>query len=167
MDIQKLNNQLSNIGEPFVAVLIGPPLSGKDTIINQLTVDYEMISRDQILLDVHGSDDYTAAFKEVNQKEVDRLLREKLEDLGNSDENVIINMTNMTRKRRKYNLSHFRGHYKIGIIFPMLDDAEYARRNAKRETEENKHIPPHVIKRMVSSYQTISEDEGFDKIISL
>ena len=167
MDIQKLNNTLSNIDKPFVAILIGPPLSGKDTALSKLDVDFEMISRDQLILDVHGSDDYTTAFQEVNQKEVDTQLRAQLKDLGNSDKNVVINMTNLTPKRRKFNLSFFKNHYKIGIIFPLLEKEEYDRRNAKRVEEENKHIPHYVLTRMIASYKPISESEGFDKVISL
>lgn len=165
MDIQKLNTTLSQIDEPFVVVLIGPPLSGKDYVINQLDIDFEMISRDQLLLDVHGSNDYTRAFKEVNQKEVDRRLRQSFIDGGNSEDNYILNMTHMGRKRRKHNLSFFPDHYKVGVIFPILDDKEYDRRNTKREGEESKHIPKFVIKRMISQYQTITEEEGFDKVI--
>ena len=168
MDIQKLNTTLRDIDEPYVVILIGPPLSGKDTVINKLKgLDFEMISRDQLLLDVHGSDDYTAAFKEANQKQVDKLLRQAMVDGGNSDGNIILNMTHMGRKRRKHNLSFFPNHYKVGVIFPILEDEEYARRNTKRDAEENKFIPTFVIKRMVSQYQTISDDEGFDKVISL
>ena len=77
-------------------------------------------------------------------------------------------MTNMTSKRRSNTLSNFGDEYtKIGVIFPIVGMDEYKRRNDKRELEESKFIPEHVIKRMISSYQKIREDEGFDKIISL
>lgn len=162
--------QLKEIAEkhgPFVAILIGPPLSGKDTVLRQLDVDFRVICRDDILLDVHGSDDYTRAYKEVNQKKVDELLNKSLVDGGNSEDNCIVNMTNMGTKRRKHNLSFFKNHYKVAIIFPILEDKEYERRNAKRQEEESKFIPMYVIKRMIGQYQPIAEDEGFDKVISL
>jgi hypothetical protein len=161
---------IKNLKDPWVMILIGVPMSGKDFFINN-TPDLGnpiVISRDQILLDVHGSDDYNLAFKSVNQKVVDENLRKSLIDAGNSTENVIVNMTHMTRKRRIQNLSYFPNHNKIAVIFPILTEDEYKFRNLKRGSEENKTIPTHVLKSMISSYQTVDKNsEGFDKVISL
>ncbi len=161
---------IKHIKEPFVLVLIGPPLSGKDTWIrNNFTEDeIVMISRDQILMDVYGSDNYDEAFKNVNQKEVDSQLSNLLRQSARDKKNVIINMTNMTSKRRIHNLSYFDNDYtKVAIIFPILEWDEYKRRNQKRQEEENKSIPEQVIRNMISSYQPIRNNEGFDKVISL
>jgi len=159
----------SKIREPFVLVLIGPPLSGKDTWIRQNFSDKEvvMISRDQIVLDIYGSDNYDEAFKNVNQKAVDAELQRQLRQSAEDGKNVIINMTNMTSKRRQHNLQNFDKYNKIAVIFPILEWEEYRRRNIKRQQEEMKFIPEQVIKNMISSYQTIKEEEGFDKVVSL
>jgi predicted kinase len=156
--------------EPYVILLIGPPLSGKTTYINKNFEpgSFQLISRDEIVMEVYGGSDYNTAFKTVNQKEVDRLLISKLISSSKEGKNVIIDMTNMTSKRRKYNLSFFDDKYqKLAIIFPILKDEEYEARNKKRTLEENKTIPQHVIKNMISSYQPIRDDEGFDKVISI
>jgi predicted kinase len=161
---------IKHLKEPWALTLIGPPLSGKDTWIRQnFNLDeIVMISRDQILLDVYGSDNYDEAFKNVNQKEVDRVLISTIQKASKENKNVIINMTNMTRKRRTYNLGFFSDdYYKVAVIFPILDEAEYERRNLKRKEEEQKFIPSHVLKSMISSYQSVSKEEGFDKIVSL
>ena len=166
--IKKMN--IKNLKEPWVMILIGVPMSGKDFFINNTPNlgNPIVISRDQILLDVHGSDDYNLAFKSVNQKVVDENLRKSLIDAGNSTENVIVNMTHMTRKRRIQNLSYFPNHNKIAVIFPILTEDEYKFRNLKMGSEENKTIPTHVLKNMISSYQTVDKNlEGFDKVISL
>jgi len=154
---------------PWVIIMIGPPLSGKTSWIdkNFYPDEYELISRDQIVVDLHGEDDYNSAFGSVNQKEVDKILTKKLVDVGSSDKNAIVDMTHMGRKRRIQNLSYFKNHTKIAVIFPILTEDEYQRRNEKRTIEEKKTIPLHVIKNMISSYQTISDGEGFDKIYSL
>lgn len=168
MDTRKLKHILNTCEQPYILILVGPPLSGKDTVLKELKLDAVIISRDQILLDVHGSDDYNLAFKSVNQKVVDENLRKSLIDAGNSTENVIVNMTHMTRKRRIQNLSYFPNHNKIAVIFPILTEDEYKFRNLKRGSEENKTIPTHVLKNMISSYQTVDKNlEGFDKVISL
>jgi len=161
---------IKHLKEPWVLTLIGPPMSGKDTWIRQnFNLDQiVMISRDQILLDVYGSDNYDEAFKNVNQKEVDRVLVSTFINASKDKKNVIINMTNMTRKRRISNLDYFGDEYfKVAVIFPILDEAEYERRNLKRKEEESKWIPPHVLKSMISSYQSVTKEEGFDKIVSL
>lgn len=169
MDLKNIKNVLKNCSKPYVIVLVGPPLSGKDTVLRELNLDADVISRDQILMDVYGSDNYDEAFKNVNQKEVDRTLLNKMIRSSKEGKNVVINMTNMTRKRRITNLSYFGDeYYKIALIFPILDDSEYERRNLKRKEEEQKFIPTNVLKNMISSYQTIDKSsEGFDKIISL
>ena len=159
---------IKNLKEPFVIILIGPPLSGKTTWIRQNFPDVEVISRDEILMEVYGSDNYDEAFKNVNQKEVDTQLSNLLRQSATDKKNVIINMTNMTSKRRSHNLSYFSNDYlKVAVIFPILEWDEYRRRNLKRQQEEKKSIPDQVIKNMISSYQPIREDEGFDKVISL
>ena len=77
-------------------------------------------------------------------------------------------MTNLTSKRRRTTLNHFDVNYtKIAVVFPIIDWDEFMRRNKKRELEENKVIPEHVIKKMLSFYQPIKSDEGFDHIVSL
>jgi predicted kinase len=159
---------LRNIKEPFVIILIGPPLSGKSTWIRENFPDTHVICRDEILMDVYGSRNYTEAFKNVDQKEVDRVLHQSLVDASKEKKNVIVDMTHMGSKRRKQNLNYFTNdYYKLGVIFPILSDEEYVRRNQKRIDEENKNIPMSVIKNMISTYQTISPQEGFNKVISL
>jgi len=159
---------IKNIKEPFVIVLIGPPLSGKTTWIRNNFPDVKIISRDEILMEVYGSDNYDEAFKNVDQKKVDRVLHDRLVSANENHENVIIDMTHMASKRRRHNLEYFSDdYYKLAVIFPILSDSEYEKRNQKRSEEENKYIPIGVIKRMISSYQPIQSDEGFNKVISL
>lgn len=159
-----------HLKEPWVLILVGPPLSGKSTWIRKNFDEgtFTLISRDQMVLNVYGSDDYNQAFQEVDQGEVDRRLIDSLKLAIEKNENVIIDMTHLTPKRRKYHLSFFpKSYYKVAVIFPMLSESEYEVRNAKRTIEENKTIPMHVIKNMISSYQPTSKDEGFNRIISI
>jgi len=161
---------INKIEEPYVILLIGPPLSGKTTWINKNFIDksVNVISRDQIVLDEYGSDDYDESFKNVDQKKVNQILEESMENAAYNMENVIVDMTNLTSKRRKHTLSHFGDDYtKIAVIFPLIEWDEFISRNEKRKREENKTIPEHVIKRMISSYQAIRDDEGFDKVVSI
>lgn len=168
MDLSKFRNLKS----PYVIILVGPPLTGKSSMvrefIDKIDPDVEIISRDDIVLELSGSDDYSTAFNTVNQKQVDRELTAKLVNAGEEGLNTIIDMTHMTSKRRKQNLNFFGDdYYKMCVIFPFISDEEYQKRNQKRKAEENKDIPLHIVKRMMSQYQNIKPDEGFDKTISI
>ena len=159
---------IKNLKEPFVIILIGPPLSGKTTWIRENFPTTEVISRDETVMEVYGSRNYTEAFKNVDQKEVDKVLTQKFIDANKEKKNVIVDMTHMASKRRKQNLNYFTDdYYKLAVIFPILSEEEYVKRNQKRIEEENKDLPMGVVKSMISSYQPITSDEGFNKIISL
>ena len=159
---------IKNLKEPFVIILIGPPLSGKTTWIRENFPTTEVISRDEIVMEVYGSRNYTEAFKSVDQKEVDKVLTQKFIDANKEKKNVIVDMTHMASNRRKQNLNYFTDdYYKLAVIFPILSEEEYVKRNQKRIEEENKDLPMGVVKSMISSYQPITSDEGFNKIISL
>jgi len=153
-----------------VILLVGPPLSGKDTYLrSQDYSDFTMISRDDILMSLHNTNDYSEAFGQVDQKEVDRLLNQKIQDCIDRKKNVIINMTNLTKRGRNRHLSKFPNsdYEKIAIVFPKLDITEYINRNLKRKNEENKFIPLNVIQSMIDNWEDVTSDEGFDSIVKL
>ena len=149
-------------------LLIGTPLSGKSTFIRENYSDTIVISRDELVMEVFGSNDYNKAFKEVNHKEVDKLLDLKLKEANLGDSDVIIDMTNMVSKRRIGTLEYFSNNfYKEAIVFPFLTDEEYLVRNNKRNELENKFIPMSVIQSMKESYVSPTLEEGFDNIINI
>ena len=159
---------MKNIKEPFVMMLIGPTLSGKSTYIRNNYPNVEVISRDEIVMEVFGSRDYNLAFKEVDQKEVDRVLATRLKSANDLKTSVIIDMTNMVVKRRMATLRNFDKDFsRIAVVFPILSDEEYTKRNIDRNAKENKWIPPFVIKSMIDSYQEPTLEEGYDRIIIL
>ncbi len=149
-------------------LLIGPTLSGKSTWIRNNYPTINIISRDEIVMEVAGTRDYNKAFETVDQKLVDRVLAERLTDANLTKTSTIVDMTNMTVKRRSQTLRYFDDNfYKIAVVFPILSDEQYQMRNIDRNSKENKWIPPSVIKSMIDSYQEPTSDEGFSKIILL
>ena len=149
-------------------LLVGPTLSGKSTWIRNNYPTINVISRDEIVMEVAGTRDYNKAFETVDQKLVDRVLAERLTDANLTKTSTIIDMTNMTVKRRAQTLRYFDdSFYKIAVVFPILSDEQYQMRNIDRNSKENKWIPPSVIKSMIDSYQEPTSDEGFSKIILL
>lgn len=159
---------MKNIKEPFVMMLIGPTLSGKSTYIRNNYPNTTVISRDEIVMEVFGSRDYNLAFKEVDQKEVDRVLATRLKEANDLKTNVIVDMTNMVVKRRMTTLRNFDESFsRVAVVFPILSEEEYTKRNIDRNDKENKWIPPFVIKSMIDSYQEPTLEEGYDRIIIL
>ena len=157
-----------NLKEPFVMLLVGPTLSGKSTWIRNNYPTINVISRDEIVMEVAGTRDYNRAFETVDQKLVDRVLAERLAGANLTKTSTIVDMTNMTVKRRAQTLRYFDdSFYKIAVVFPILSDEQYQMRNIDRNSKENKWIPPSVIKSMIDSYQEPTSDEGFSKIILL
>ena len=159
---------MKKIKEPFVMILIGPTLSGKSNYIRNNYPDTDVISRDEIVMEIFGSRDYNRAFKEVDQKEVDRTLAKKLKDANDGKRSVIVDMTNMTVKRRLATLLNFDKDFtRVAVVFPILSEEEYLRRNIDRNAKENKWIPPAVIKSMVDSFQEPTSEERYDLVINL
>jgi predicted kinase len=161
---------INRLKEPWVLILIGPPMVGKSTFIKNYfsEIPHTVISRDQIVMDVAQTEDYNWAFNNVDQKLVDSVLRDRIQEASDRRDNVIIDMTNLSSKRRKFNLKFFgQEYYKVGVIFPIPEWEELERRNKVRTELENKTIPMHVVQNMMSSYQPIREDEDFDRIVSI
>lgn len=157
-----------NLKEPFVIILVGPPLAGKSTWVKKNLENVEVISRDDIIMQISESDNYNESFKTVDQKNVDKLLREKIEKSNKDKLNVVIDMTNVSAKRRKSHLKFFSDeYYKLAVIFEFLKESEYIERNNKRKLEEKKDISIGIVKQMIENYQVVNKDEGFDKIIYL
>jgi len=154
--------------DTFVIILIGPVLSGKSTWIKNNYPNVDVISRDEIVMEVAGTRDYNKAFDTVDHKVVDKFLVERLTEANTTKTSTIVDMTNMTLKRRRKTLQYFDDtFYKVAVVFPLLSDEEYQRRNIDRNTKENKWIPPTVIKSMIDSYQEPTTSEGFNNIIFL
>lgn len=149
-------------------LLVGPTLSGKSTWLRNNYPDVNVTSRDEILMEVAGTRDYNKAFETVDQKLVDRVLAERLTEANSNKISTIVDMTNMTVKRRAQTLRYFDDSFnKVAVVFPILSDDEYQKRNIDRNSKENKWIPPTVIKSMIDSYQEPTYEEGFNNIIFL
>lgn len=164
---------IRELKKPFVIMLIGVPLSGKTTWIkNNIPKDFPItiISRDDIIMEVGKGDNYNEAYESIDEegeKEVNKILRERIINANSKRENVIIDMTNMSSKRRN-TLNHFKKEYnRIGILFPFLSKEEYEKRNEKRKSEESKYIPYSVIRSMIDNYKTIDKDDRFNELITI
>lgn len=169
MNINEINLFLNSLDSKICLILVGPPLSGKDTFIKNLQLDNSVvISRDSIVLELSGGLDYNSAFRTVNQKQVDKILKSRIMTASQQSKNVIINLTNLKSKRRKSFLMKFGSDFKkIAVVFPILSLDEYKKRNDHRTLTEGKTINFQTIKEMVDGFEIINNSENFDKVINL
>lgn len=150
--------------DPVVIVLIGIPLSGKDTWIRQYAPNnFEVISRDNFITQ-NGSGSYRLDYNKHSSKIVDKLFFNALNQASQSLKNVIVNATHLTKARRRKVLLRFSNHYKIALVFPVLDIVAFTSRNEERKNSEGKYIPTSVYHQMVSLYEPVSDEENFDRV---
>ena len=142
-----------------LVIMVAPPLSGKTTVIKEIADYVTVVSRDDIVMELGNGLNYSDSFKTVNQKEVDKLLLKRLLDLSKTNENVVIDMTNLSPKRRKGHISKFPKHYKIACILDIPKIEVLYERNEKRYEEENKFIPKHIIDSMYKSIKYPTKEE--------
>lgn len=162
------------IDSPYVITLIGPPNCGKSTFINYLKSfcirkrldHFNVISRDNILLETADTKDYNKAWESVDHNLVNEKLKEKINKLSNEFDNAIIDMTNMTSKGRINNNNKFKNHYKIAIVFEYNKE-DIFKRNEERKEKEKKFIPTNVINSMIENYNEPTLSEGYNLIIKI
>ena len=155
---------------PQIIILIGIPVKGKSTYVKKFIADnpdrnYVVLSTDDILAD-WGEEEglgYSDAFKKYAGK-ADKKFKILFRQAKNTNSNIIVDRTNLTRKGRNKLLSQLPSTYhKIAIVFD-IDPDELKRRVDKREIETGKRVPDYVVKQMMGYYVPPTNAE-FDEII--
>lgn len=147
--------------EKKVIMNIGLPCAGKSTTTSRKGLS--VISRDDIIMELGkdlGIESYDEAFNTVDQKEVDKILEKRTKEFIKEEKDVLIDMTNMSRKSRKKRLRPFKDYHKVAHVY-MTSLINIDKRN---ELRQGKTIPDKVIERMAMSFYPPLYDE-FDEII--
>jgi predicted kinase len=155
-----------------VIMLVGLSGSGKSTLINKLIIDnpqkdYKIISIDNYLS--KGKLDYNS----VNyKKEVKKAHTQSLKDIKNyisNNDNVIIDMTNLSIETRRKKLSLFPStkYKKIGIVLliglTQLEINLKLREKTNFNGKERKTISKDIINKQIKSFELPGLDE-FDEL---
>jgi predicted kinase len=151
-----------------LTILIGIPRSGKSTWIKNNVTTEVVISRDDILMQFaskkYGTTTYSDCFKAVSsddQLEIDSLLNQKFQGSVRENKDIVVDMTNMSRKSRRRWGASFKGKRKA-IVF-ATEFSEIVRRNEQDKIEIGKYIPEHVLFSMSKNFVYPQYDE-FDEI---
>lgn len=158
----RMNN--IHMGNQKLHILIGPPLSGKSTWRKENLGDAFVISRDDMLMTMApGGMSYNEAWNYVNQKEIDLLLNEKWKlSKRELDSDIVVDMTNMSRKSRRRWLSGLPRSMETHAVVFATPLSILNERNFERSAE-GKWIPPEVIMSMLKKFSAPTLDE-FDTV---
>ena len=159
-----------------LTILIGPPCSGKDYyIMNKMSLEEEfvIISRDDVVIEFGERMGLGNSYSEIwvkltddYQKAIDKIILMQYNDSIKARKNIVINMTNMSRKSRlrwlKNPLLNKVNYFKQAIVFAVDYDTLFER-NTKRWLSAGKYIPGYVMHNMMSGFAFPMYDE-FDSI---
>ena len=163
LNTRVINEDVQNKPHQLV-LLCGLPCSGKSTFIKNCGVleysDASIISRDDILMELSNTDDYQKAWKSADQEKVNLVLEERFIKAVHQRKDVIVDMTNMSRKsRNKFTCRVPKKEYGSKCILFATGLDEITRRNIKRREETNKFIPKEVYLNMERSFTLPMQDE--------
>jgi predicted kinase len=112
------------------------------------------------------------ANKLINDK-----LNDKIKNAATSGRDIVVDMTNMTVNARKQALKSISGKedvfHKVAVVFPFHGAEHIIKKMAFKRSQEiksqggSKTIPPEVLDRMMSSFQQIAPEEGFDEVVEM
>jgi tRNA uridine 5-carbamoylmethylation protein Kti12 len=156
---------------PNFVMLAGVPGSGKSTYADQLKAaslesDYQIISRDHYVMlfgqaaTLRPGVTYDESWAIADHKQVNRMLNGRLQEALATKQNIILDMTNLTKGARARKLSSVSNEYIKSIMYFPISYEEMMRRAAIRQ-EQGKTISSKVLIEMFESFKIPIADEGF------
>lgn len=160
-------------GKKLMVVMIGPPGSGKSTLIAAMReegLDFRVASTDDIV-DAYATENgltYSQAHQRVNWKEAQSKFKTTIRQSANDGVSFIIDRTNMGEKVRRgyFDAIRNRGYTSIALNL-QCDDRELQKRIDERAASTGKFIPPKILKEMMDRYDAPQTREGFNVIIDV
>jgi predicted kinase len=166
--LTKIISEISVFKQPKLLLLVGLPLSGKDSLIRQLNLnDFEVLSRDELLTKDLPEKDYRDAYTAHDSKEIDKIFFREMDKIRLGQKNVIINATHLKIKRRRKVMLRFPDYAKICLLLPLISFEEFCIRNLIREKESAKKVPEKLYHEMLNLFEVPTQEEGWDLIIDL
>jgi len=160
-----------DLSAPVLTVLVGPPCSRKSTWIENNAGDAVVISRDNLVVaagEKRGLN-YSETFRFLNENsdvekaEVSDVLNETYMNARKDKKDVIVDMTNMSKKSRRKWVNEFKGYRIQAKVFVTGFEA-LLECNAKRGAETGKNISKGILLDMCKRFSLPMYSEGFTEI---
>lgn len=145
---------------PTCTILIGLPLSGKSTYIKENNIE-NVLSRDDIIMQMGDSDNYSECWSSVDQKLVDQNFRLYRSQLIGCGCDFTVDMTNMNIKSRNKQIHDIKKTHNLKAVVFLTCYDELLKRNKERK---NKTLAPFIITGMVKRWQLPVAGEGFSDV---
>ena len=155
--LQDINDTIRAIKSPLLIVMVGLPGSGKSFIAKQLAEvndDISIVSSDAIREEFYGD-----VNDQSHNDKVFRIVNKRLKEGLMAEKKVILDATNISKKRRKALLRDLKYPESMAIVMAV---PEYICK--KRDEERDRHVGPDVINRMMKNWCPPHYSEGFNFI---
>lgn len=155
--LQDINDIIRAVKSPMLIVMVGVPGSGKSSVAKQLAEvnkDIVIVSSDAIREEFYGD-----ANDQSHNDKVFRVVNKRLKEGLIAEKKVILDATNISKKRRKALLRDLKYPKSMAIVMAV---PEYICK--KRDEERDRHVGPDVINRMIKNWCPPHYSEGFDFI---
>ena len=150
-----------NGSRPEITFMVGIPYSGKTTLLKKYTDN--IISRDDIVMELSPNMTYSEAFANVDHKKVDEILMTRFNKAVEKRQNIFIDMCNTSKKsRNKFlcgNTHVLKEYWRIANVL-LIGESELHKRMRQRQ---DKAIPQNVIDNFIKKMSIPYFDE-FNKI---
>lgn len=155
--------------KPVLVVNIGLPCSGKSTYTQKHYKNFTIISRDDIIEKFAAQEGmtYSEYFKFLDaegHKKIDAIFDEKFLKALQSNKNIVIDKTNLSKKSRNILLSRsklIKNYYKIANVFLVPMNTLLKRNEERKKT--GKDISLEVFEKMQKSF-IMPDLREFDEI---
>ena len=152
---------------PYLFMLVGLPGVGKSTFRKEAEGHCVVLSTDDLIEDIAQAEGKT--YDEVwedNVKQAESAMRAAMKQAFKDRANVIIDRTNLSKKKRRGLLMQVPvDYFKIALSFDLPEPEEHAR----RLNRPGKVIPPFVMENMFKMFQEqpVELEEGWDLITTV
>jgi len=150
--------KVNNSSAPKLVLLVGVPGSGKSTYVEEHMKGYTIVSRDALIMEAADPRlSYSEAWREADHQEIDRKLMTIFSTALKNGEDIVIDMTNMTKKgRRKFIIpARQKNYYISAIVFLVRTEDAYINRCLLSK----KFVPWHAIVGMMNRFTFPLADE--------
>ena len=158
-----------------IYVLVGPPGIGKSTWVKNNVENPYIISRDDLVdfirkpLNIKYDDMFSKKADDLN-KEINKLLKKRFAEAADSNQDVVVDMTNMNSQSRKNALNSIQNSEnfeKIAVFFDHRGKEKLVHKSVKMRGQQlnDKNLGPHIINGMLNRFEIPTTAEGFDSVI--